>query len=96
MYYPVGVDSVSTICYVVAIMAHIDTTIHPLYIRTLSRDVSPEVRGQLKRYCHRFEYDTSTTYYGPITGAQTQYKVRLYGLRESCRLLVHMLVEQYV
>jgi hypothetical protein len=75
-------------------MAYTDPTIHPLYIQTLSRDISPEIQAQLKRYCHKFEYDTINTYTG--TGRDTQYKVRLYGLRESCRLLVHMLVAQYV
>ena len=77
-------------------MAYTDPNIHPLYIQTLRRDLSPEIQAQLKQYCRKFEYDTSTTYYGTITGAQTQYKVRMYGLRERCRVLVHMLVEPYV
>ena len=89
-----GVDRARAVCYGVVIMAHIDTTIHPLYIQSLSRDVSPAIQTQLKRYCHKFEYDESRTY--TATGIERRYKVRLYGLRENCRLLVHMLVEPYV
>jgi hypothetical protein len=56
--------------------------------------MSDETIAQLARYCYRIEHGHTMVYTN--VGAIDEYKLRLYGLRENCRILVHMLVEPYV
>lgn len=79
-------------------MSYVDPAIHPLYVRTLSKPIDPLTLDQLRQYCRTVEYGPDNEYL--VSDRRWHYngsfKIRMLGLRESSRTLIHIILEPYV